>query len=747
MLSRLLCLIVMVKVSEQSHFLADGEVDLPAWLAQVSEKYAQDAHYNIELIHSACVLAQLASEKTPTDESCLRAGLAMAEILLDFHVDAETLATTIIYPTLQYTDVSLEEVDEQLGHSVAKLARGVKRMNAMSHMRGYVQAAHQQVDNLRKMLLAMVDDVRGVLIKLAERLHMLRMASVLHESTAREIAQEVMDVYAPLANRLGMGTIKWEMEDRAFRYIQPDAYKSIAKGLRERRLDRDQYVKHIVDFLDQALKQSGLTHYKVYGRSKHIHSIYRKMTQKNRALDEIYDATAVRILVDTEQDCYSALSLVHHLWKPIATEFDDYIANPKPNGYRSLHTAVIGDKHFEVQIRTYAMHDLAELGVAAHWKYKEGTTTVKAAHERKIEWLREVLAWHQDVSSGMPAAAVQTECSDDRVYVFTPKGDIMDLPQGATSLDFAYHVHSDVGHRCRGAKVNGAIVNLTYQLKMGDQIEILAGKKSQPSRDWLNPQLGYLKSSRARAKVLQWFKEQHAEHYQADGEMLLDRELKKSQVRSLARLTSIDDLAKQFDFKKKEDFFVALGRGDLKIGQVIQKATKTADKTTSKLHITHDNINPAQSKNLYIEGVGNVLTHMANCCKPSVHDAIIGYVTVGRGISIHSQDCPNIQAMRFTQDASQENRLLQVSWGAKTSDYYPIELDLLAYDRQGLIRDITHLMSVEQINLVSFTTTVNKEAGTAHVHLIAEIDHVDRLQGLIAQLKKIANILSVERTV
>lgn len=734
----------MVKVKEDAHFLADGLIDPHIWLEHLAEKHL---YPNLDKIKHACTLVELTDEEhtTPTGESCLQSGLAIAEILLDLEVDPETLSAAIIYNSVQYADLPLEDVEEQLGKNVARLVLAVKRMEAVGRIQELKElgTAHQQVDNLRKMLLAMVDDVRGVLIKLAERLHLLRAAAVLNDSARREIAREIMDIYAPLANRLGIGSLKWEMEDLAFRYIHPEDYKAIAKGLRAKRLERDQYVIHIVKALENELIKAGMKHFKVYGRSKHIHSIYRKMIQKHKTLEEIYDATAVRVLVDTEENCYVVLSAVHQLWTPISSEFDDYIANPKPNGYRSLHTAVVGpeNKHFEVQIRTYEMHDLAELGVAAHWKYKEGGKETTDTHERKIEWLREVLAWNREVAKaeGVPAD-IQTEFLEDRVYVFTPMGRIIDLPVGSTPLDFAYHIHSDIGHGCRGAKVNGSIVNLVYTLKMGDQVEILSGKKLQPSRDWLNPHLGYLKTSRARAKVLHWFKEQDFERHQEEGEELLEREFKKLSIRSVA----LEDLAKQFKFKKKEDFFAALGRGDLKIGHVLQKVEQ------AETPLLEPKMTPVLSKPLsespsgnalYIEGVGNLLTRLANCCKPTVQDPIVGYVTIGRGISIHRKNCPNILSLSLDKD----NRVVEVSWGKKVHSHYSIALEIHAYDRQGLIRDITHLMGLENANVTQFTTTVNKAEHTAHVKLIAEIENLEKVSRLIEKVQQLPNIIQVTR--
>jgi GTP pyrophosphokinase len=734
----------MVKVKEDAHFLADGVIDPHVWLEHLAEKHL---YPNLDKIQHACTLVGLTEEEhtTPTGESCLQAGLAIAEILLDLEVDPETLSAAIVYNSVQYADLPLEDVEEQLGKNVARLVLAVKRMEAVGRIQELkeLETAHQQVDNLRKMLLAMVDDVRGVLIKLAERLHLLRTSAVLSDSIRRDVAREIMDIYAPLANRLGVGSLKWEMEDRAFRYLHSEEYKAIAKGLSAKRVERDQYVKHIVEALDNELNKAGLHHFKVYGRSKHIHSIYRKMVQKNKTLEEIYDATAVRVLVDTEEDCYVVLSAVHQLWIPISSEFDDYISNPKPNGYRSLHTAVVGpeNKHFEVQIRTHEMHDLAELGVAAHWKYKEGGKESTDTHERKIEWLREVLAWNREVAKAEGVSnEIQTEFLEDRVYVFTPMGRIVDLPVGATPLDFAYHIHSDIGHGCRGAKVNGSIVNLVYTLKMGDQVEILSGKKLQPSRDWLNSHLGYLKTSRARAKVLHWFKEQDFERHQEEGEELLEREFKKLSIRSVA----LEDLAKQFKFKKKEDFFAALGRGDIKIGHVLQKVEQAeAPLIEPKITPTLTKLpsSEASDNDLYIEGVGNLLTRLANCCKPSVQDPIVGYVTIGRGISIHRKNCPNILALELDKD----HRVVEVTWGKSIQSHYSVALEIHAYDRQGLIRDITHLMGLEKANVLQFTTTVNKAEHTAHVKLVAEIENLEKVSRLIEKLRQLPNIIHVSR--
>ncbi len=527
----------MVKVREGMALLSDGNIDVQKWLQNLGNRgYFQ----NMEKVRNACGLAQLAGHEHVTEAgiSCLQQGLAMADVLADLEVGQDTLAAAILFESVHYAELSVDDIEEQVGQEVARLVCGVDRMNALSSFQSMTKKSSQskqQLDNIRKMLLAMVDDVRVVLIKLAERLCVIRTASQMPEKQRKHLAMEIMEIYAPLANRLGIGAIKWEMEDLAFRYLHPKEYKAIASGLKNKRLERDRYVDWLVKELNIQLASMHIEHSAVYGRSKHIHSIYRKMNRKNVSLQEVYDATAVRVLVETIEQCYEVLATVHVLWKQIPREFDDYIAHKKTNGYQSLHTAVEGPEGqiFEVQIRTFKMHEQAEIGVAAHWKYKETPNyQVQESHERKIEWLREMA-----VSQGI-ADSINAEFLDDRVYVFTPDGDILDLPQGATPLDFAYQVHSDIGHRCRGVKINGHIVQLTYLLKTGDKVEILTGKTSKPSRDWINPHLGYLKTPRAKAKVLHWFKMQDYEKHKLDGQEILAKEMKLLGLR-LDRLAEI----------------------------------------------------------------------------------------------------------------------------------------------------------------------------------------------------------------
>jgi GTP pyrophosphokinase len=735
----------MVKVKEDQHFLSDGTLDVNAWLDHL---HLHQQFNNTDLVRRACVLSELAGSEQATEsgESCLLQGLHMAEILADLEVDSDTLAAAVVYPSVEYADLSLEDVAEQLGDSIAKMVKGIARMEPLQQAQSPSRAM-SQIDNTRKMLLAMVDDARVVLIKLAERLRVLRTISPLSDAFKRQVAQQVMDVYAPLANRLGIGQLKWEMEDLAFRYLEPDRYKEIAKGLQSRRLERESYVREVVAKLEEEIDHAHIKDAEVYGRAKHIHSIFRKMQRKGIDLSQIFDAIAVRVLVDELDDCYTVLSIVHNLWIAIPEEFDDYINNPKPNGYQSLHTAVVGphDKNFEVQIRTREMHELAELGVAAHWKYKEGVGPQKASHERKIEWLREVLSWQREViaTGNEQAGDLDKDFLEDRIYVFTPAGDIMDLPHGATPLDFAYHVHSEVGHRCRGAKVNGNIVQLSHALETGDQVEILTAKESRPSRDWLSPHLGFLKSSRAKAKVHHWFNQQDYDKHLEIGKNLLDDELKKFDI----KFNDFNKIAVKLNFKKGDDMIAALGRNDLKLSQLIHHIQiELPDTEEAKLKILPKGPAkrapaPRKPKDVHIAGVGNLLTNIAKCCQPVPGDHIIGYITIGRGVSIHRRDCPNI----LHADERQQERMLDVDWGTGTASTYPVDIQIQGFDRQGLLRDITQQLTLDKANVTSMTTQVNKEDNTVSFHLTLEVSDLNTLSYLLDKLKNITNIFDVHR--
>jgi GTP pyrophosphokinase len=720
----------MVKAKDTAHLLADGSIDLHAWLDAMQKKYPYE---DVNVIHHASVLCQLASEDKATESghSCLQQGLAIAEILADLNLAPDVLAAAIVYESVQFAELSVDDVQEQLGPEVAKLVRGVDRMSSIDTLRKTDMHHHSQLHNLRQMILAMIDDVRVVLIKLAERLRVLRAIAGCNTCYQQQIARDVMDIYAPLANRLGLGQIKWELEDLAFRYLSLTTYKKIAKDLKERRLDREKKAEQIVSLLNTKLTQAKVKNFKVFGRVKHIHSIHKKMCQKNLDLAQIYDATAVRVLVETEANCYQVLSLVHDLWQSLPAEYDDYIANPKPNGYRSLHTAVIGPQQpiFEVQIRTYQMHTEAELGVCAHWAYKEGQPS--AHRVDKIAWLREVLQWQQEIAqSDATLTEINTEIIDDRVYVFTPSGDIIDLVRGATPLDFAYAIHTEIGHKCRGAKIDGSIVSLTHTLQTADQVEILTTANGTPSRDWLGHDNKYLKTSRARAKVLHWFKQQDYAQNLIDGKELFNRETRRLNL----NVSNLDEIATKFNYKTTHDFFAALGRGDVRRTQVVAHLSplpKTHRKKSSTTNTTDS---------VVVDGISNLKTRHAQCCKPVGGDDIVGYITLARVISIHKADCTNVVNI----SAAQQQRLLEVSWAQTQRDDIVTEISITARDRQGLLNDITGLIKRDNALLQGVNSSID-DSGIMHATCGLRIRDFNALSSLLEQLCQINNVIEAKR--
>ncbi len=676
-------------------------------------------------------------------ESCIKEGLAMAGILLELDLDNEALAAALIYPAIHKGEIGFDHLAEQLGESIAKLLRGVQQMNALDTLLAAHNKGHAQLENLRKMLLAMVDDVRAVLIKLAERLYLLRNAKELSPTLRHSFANETMNIYAPLANRLGIGHLKWEMEDLCFRHLEPNKYKEIAKYLDQKRLDREKYIHEVINQLKDNLNEMGIQNAEVQGRVKHIYSIYRKMQRKGVDYHQIYDVSAVRVLVPTIENCYAVLGLVHGMWQQIPQEFDDYVTYPKPNGYRSIHTAVVGPhgRNVEVQIRTFDMHQESEFGVAAHWRYKEGGQQ-KSSYEAKIAWLRQVLEWQKEISDTSETEQTQTpgDIFSDYIYVFTPTGDIMELPQGATPLDFAYHVHSEVGHRCRGAKVDGNIVTLTYQLQMGQRVEILTAKQANPSRDWINPHLGYLKTPRARSKVAHWFKIQDYDRNLLAGKEILDKELKRLGLTGAGIL----EIAHELNLKAENDLYAALGSGDIRIGQVlhhVQNKMALVETKSAPIVPTTITVPKKPPATIEIQGVGNLLTHIARCCKPLPGEAIVGFITQGRGVTIHRADCANVlQAMNKSRE-----RLVDVRWGQSEKETYPVDIYIQAYDRHGLLRDITALLSTEKINLAALQTRTDKNSHEAHIHITIDIPSLTSLSKILDRIQQLPNVIKAQR--
>jgi len=721
----------------------DGStVDLETWLQEIA---ADRTPAEIALIHRACLLAQQAhaGQMRLSGEPFLQHSLAVAKILADLGLDPETIVAAILHDVVEDTKITLEDIERDFGHRVAILVDGVTKMAVIQEFRGETERSrkdHAQAESLRKMLLAMAEDVSVVLIKLADRLHNMRTLGALSEEKQKRIARETMDIFAPLANRLGIWQLKWELEDLAFRYLEPSAYRKIAEHLAERRSDREQYITRFVKELSHELKQANIDA-DVSGRPKHIYGIWRKMSRKGKDFERIYDVRAVRVLVPTVRDCYAALGVVHSSWQHIPGEFDDYIATPKENNYRSIHTAVIGTegKTVEVQIRTHDMHQQSELGVAAHWRYKEDKKHDQA-FDRKIAWLRSLLEWKNEVAEAAEFVdQFKSEVFSERVYVFTPKGNIVDLAAGATPLDFAYHIHTDVGHRCRGAKVNGRMVPLTYALKTGDRVEVLTVKEGGPSRDWLSPHLGYLQTSKARTKVSSWFREQNYETVVAAGREALEREFDRLGLADV----NYEKLAQHLQFHKVDDFLAALGRGEVKSAQIMTAVHAITEPSLREIRPVIAPRGPFERPKpggVMIQGVGNLLSRMAKCCNPVPGDPIVGFITRGQGVTVHRQDCPN--ALRHHDEHGE--RLIEVSWGVDSGGTYPVEVEVTAYDRPGLLRDITGLLANEKINVLGASTVTDKQQ-LARMTFTLEIANIETLSRVLSLIDQIPNVLAVRR--
>lgn len=745
----------MVQVRAHQPINLDGSINLEAWL---DHTLSVDPALDRAALKEACVFAREVEQQANAAQnlwaegnSSFQTGLEIAEILADLKLDQDSLVAAVIYRAVREGKTSLKDVQDRFGAVVSKLIEGVLRMAAISASinprESVVVGSQAQVENLRKMLVAMVDDVRVALIKLAERTCAIRAVKEADDEKRHRVAREVFDIYAPLAHRLGIGHIKWELEDLSFRYLEPDQYKQIAKLLHERRLDREQYIADVMQQLRDELTATGIKP-DISGRAKHIYSIWRKMQRKGLQFSQIYDVRAVRILVPEVRDCYTALGIVHTLWRHIPKEFDDYIANPKENGYRSLHTAVIGPdgKVLEVQIRTQTMHEEAELGVCAHWKYKGTDVKGRSDHyEEKMAWLRQVLEWHEELGDiGGLAEQLKVDIEPDRVYVFTPDGHAIDLPKGATPLDFAYRVHTQVGHNCRGAKINGRIVPLTYSLHTGEQVEIITSKNGAPSRDWLNPNLGYITTSRARAKIVHWFKLQDREQNVAAGKAMLERDLGR------LALPAVDftKLAEKCNLKSAEDLYAALGAGDLRLAHAVNLAQQQVEpeRGSEQLELiprrAPSHPRPGRRGDIQIEGVGNLLTQMAGCCQPLPGDPIVGYITVGRGVSIHRQDCASVLQLA----GREPERIIQVNWGPVPVQTYPVDVVIKAYDRSGLLRDVTQVLLNERLNVLAVNTRSNKDDNTASMLLTIEIPGLDALARLLARISQLPNIIEVRRS-
>jgi GTP pyrophosphokinase len=712
-----------------------------------------------ELIQRAYHFAAAAhdGQKRASGEPYITHCVAVAGILSELKVPPTIVVAGLLHDTVEDTDVTLDDIRETFGDEVSRLVDGVTKLTNLPRInRGDMherdngttgallpieEEEEEDVrkrtlaqETLRKTFLAMGEDIRVVLIKLTDRLHNMRTLGYMPEAKRKRIAQETLDIFAPLANRLGIWQIKWELEDLAFRYVNPEKFKEIAEMLASKRIDRENQVVEIIKHLKEVLDQEGVE-VEITGRPKHIYSIYKKMLEKGKGFDTLMDLRGVRLIVPDKQACYAALGVIHTHWRPIPHEFDDYIAAPKDNMYQSLHTAVMYDdgRPLEVQIRTRQMHQSAEYGIAAHWRYKEKGGKLEDSYEQRVNWLRRLMDWRQDVTDAQEFVdGMRTDVFQDRVYVFTPRGDIIDLPSGATPIDFAYHVHTEIGHRCRGAKVNGRLVTLEFQLKTGDMVEILTAKHGGPSRDWLNANLKLVNTQRARSKIRAWFKEQDREQNLTQGRALLERELRR-----LGLEMEPEDVAQTFDFRTPEDLYVSIGCGDFSVGRIINKLSDlTKEKQDLLLVGQASEKMDTEDTSVTVLGLKGMLTTFARCCKPVQGDDIIGYITRGRGVTIHRQDCPNILRL------NDRERIIKVSWGP-TPKTYPVPVLIKAYDRAGLMGDISTVLNEESINILDVQLKVSHHL--AYLTLTLEIGDIEQLSRVLTRIENLPNVTEAQR--
>lgn len=670
--------------------------------------------------------------------------LAVAEILADMEIDTTTITASLLHDVVEDTEYALEDIERIFGKEVAFLVDGVTKLNRLD----YRTKEDQQVNSMRKMFLAMAKDIRVVVIKLADRLHNMRTLKYMRSEKQKRIAQETLEIYAPLAHRLGIFNIKWELEDLSFRYMEPDKYYDLVDQMKEKRKVREEIVNEAIDVLKKTLTESSIS-FEINGRPKHFYSIYKKMKKDNRDLSQIYDLYAIRVIVDTVQDCYGVLGIVHSLWKPLPYRFKDYIAMPKPNNYQSLHTTVIGTRGqpVEIQIRTWDMHHIAEYGVAAHWRYKEGRASQKATgFDEKMGWLRNLLEW-QDTSNPQEFVnALKLDAFSDEVFVFTPRGDVIDLPQGAIPIDFAYRIHTDVGHRCVGAKVNGKIVPLDYALKNGDIVEVITSKTGKPSLDWLK----IVGSSESRSKIRNWFKKENREENIEKGSAALEKECKRlgHDWKLVSHSGRIAKVAKQMNAGTEDDLLAAVGYGGFAVNTVLIKLLelhkeldRVDDEQNEKSLIEKLKPRKASGHNhsgVLVKGESGLLVRLSKCCSPVPGDPIIGFVTRGRGVSVHRADCPNV---RLDEDV---DRLIDVEWDYGMSESFEVNMEISAYDRTGMIADIMAALAEMKISITSINAKVS-ETKSVTIHLGISIKDLAQFEFVATKIRRLKDVYKVQR--
>jgi GTP diphosphokinase / guanosine-3',5'-bis(diphosphate) 3'-diphosphatase len=667
-------------------------------------------------------------------EPFLEHPLQTAYILAELQFDASSLAAALLHDIPEDTGVPIAEIESRFGPEIAKLVDGVTKLGKVALTGSGAVSNATQAENLRKMLLAMAEDLRVVFIKLADRLHNMRTLRYLPRERQLAIAQETLEIYAPLAHRLGIWELKWQLEDLAFSFLEPQEYQHIAKLVDAKRAQREKFVAQAIELLKKEFERVGLAA-EVSGRPKHIYSIHQKIQKyatQGKYFDDIYDLFALRVQVSTVAECYSAVGIIHSLWHPLPEAFDDYIGNPKPNGYEALHTAVmcLGITPLEIQIMTREMYHVAEYGVAAHWRYKEGSKS-DIKFEERIAWLRQLIEWHRELSGAEEfLESVKTDIFIDQVFVYTPKGEIKDLPKGATPLDFAYRVHTDLGHRCIGAKVNGKLVPFNYTLKNGDVVEIISSKGARaPSLDWLNPNLGYVKTSHSMTKIRQWFNKQTRAENIERGRQMLDKELRRLGIK-----TEREVLAGLFGYPTLDDFHDAVGNGSVTSHQIVLKLAAQEEKSEQITAVTPSKALPS---GVQVLGVGDLMTSIAQCCHPVPGDKIMGYITRSRGVSVHRADCHNI----INED--EKERLIPVEWG-ENDLLYPVKIQVDAWDRVGLMRDVTTVVAEEKINISSVNLT-NGNGQNITMYLTLEIKGLAQLSQILKKIDGVKGVVSVSR--
>lgn len=722
----------IVSIEDIKQQILSYQPDAPISLVQKAYEVARDAH---------------SGQLRVSGENYISHPVGVANILTDLQIDAITISAALLHDVVEDTTYSLEEIEKNFGKEIARMVDGVTKLSRIE----YKSKEEQQLENYRKMFLAMAKDIRVVLIKLADRMHNMRTLKYMPEHKQRRIAQETLEIFAPLAHRLGISSIKWELEDRSFRYLEPEKYYELGEKVKQKRREREQLVTESIKTLSDRLSAVSIKA-EIQGRPKHFYSIYKKMLKGNKELNEIYDLSAIRVVVDTIKDCYGALGVVHTLWKPLPGRFKDYIAMPKSNMYQSLHTTVIGidGQPLEIQIRTWEMHRISEYGIAAHWRYKEGGRANKE-FEQKLSWLRQLLEWQQDLKDPREfMERLKLDVFADEVFVFTPRGDVIDLPAGSVPIDFAYRIHTDVGHRCVGAKVNGKIVPLEYKLINGDIVEIITSKQSNgPSRDWLN----IVGSPDTRGKIRLWFKKEKRDENITKGHELLERECKKLGYdwKELGKSDRLIEVAKKFNLSGEEDLFATLGYGGVTPHGVMTKLVESYKKELQRsapreISEILTQLKPKHSKSkashgILVEGEAGVLVRLARCCNPLPGDAIVGYITKGRGVSVHRADCSNI-----LNQPEEYERMVEVDWDVNNDNTYKVTIEVLCMDRPGMLTDIMMVPSESKTNIASVNARTHKNK-TATVTLSLEIKNLTQLEHVMTKMRRIKDVFSVYRAV